>query len=238
MNQKSKARRATQASRMIAGVRKHLSDGSQALQVGGASYTVDSLTQQLQGIIDRRADVEAAKSTAAAKIDAEDAGGPTTIAFLNALESVIRGMFPSVDALADFGLAARKRSSVAAKDKAVAVAKRAATRQARHTMGPTQKKAVKGSVTATLVVTPMPINSGLGASPPTTSVSAPPATATPVTSGMTGAMGSTAPAAAAPAPSWTTVPPATTGVPSPSTTGATAAGAPALPAQPPIVTLR
>jgi hypothetical protein len=41
-----------------------------------------------------------------------------------------------------------------AEQKAVAAAKREATRAARHTMGKNQKKAVKGAINATLVVTP------------------------------------------------------------------------------------
>jgi len=59
------------------------------------------------------------------------------------------------DALADFGLAPPKaRAPMTAEQKAVAAAKRKATRVARGTLGKKQKKAVKGAVTATLVVTP------------------------------------------------------------------------------------
>ena len=41
-----------------------------------------------------------------------------------------------------------------ADQKAVAVAKRAATRTARHTAGPKQKAAIKGNVTVAVVTTP------------------------------------------------------------------------------------
>jgi hypothetical protein len=62
----------------------------------------------------------------------------------------------SPDALADFGLSARK-SRVSPKSETVtaAVAKRKATRAARHTMGKVQKKDVKGAVKVTVTTTPL-----------------------------------------------------------------------------------
>jgi hypothetical protein len=153
-SKKSKTLRATLASQLIAGAKKHLLPGGPPLQVGGASYTVDDLTKKLQSIVDMRAEVNAAKSAAKAKVEEEDAAEPADGSFFDALESVIRGMFPSVDVLADFGLAPRKRSSLTVEKKAAAVAKAAATRKARHTMGPNQKKVVKGGVTG-VVVTPV-----------------------------------------------------------------------------------
>jgi hypothetical protein len=149
-----KTQRANLAAQMAAGAKKHFPDASQRLQVGGVTYTIDALSQALQAIADVRAGVEAAKAAAAAKIDAEEAQASANSALMNAFESVVRGMFPSADVLSDFGFAPRKRATPTALVKAAAVAKREATRKARHTMGTLQKKSIKGNVTATLVVTP------------------------------------------------------------------------------------
>ncbi len=57
--------------------------------------------------------------------------------------------------LADFGLEPRKEPTpLTAEQKAAAAAKREATRKARGTSSAKAKKAIKGNVTATLVVTP------------------------------------------------------------------------------------
>ena len=61
--------------------------------------------------------------------------------------------------LADFAIPVRKAPvAKTAEQKAVAAAKRQATREARGTTGPKAKKAIKGNVTATLVVTPVASN--------------------------------------------------------------------------------
>jgi hypothetical protein len=60
----------------------------------------------------------------------------------------------SIDTLADFALKARKpRTPLTPEQKAAAVAKAEATRAARHTMGPKQKAAIKGTVPATAPAT-------------------------------------------------------------------------------------
>ena len=58
---------------------------------------------------------------------------------------VTSGSSPTV--LADFGKQPKARKVPTAAEKAAAVQKREATRAARHTAGPVQKKAVKGVVT-------------------------------------------------------------------------------------------
>jgi hypothetical protein len=146
---------ATRARQLIAGAKKHFTNGSTELQVGGATFTVTALTQLLQDFVDQRDAVEASKAATKAKIEAERIHAPSQIATIRAFVTVVRGMFGnSADALADFGLALHKaRTPVTAEKKAAAVAKRAATRAARRTMGKNQKKDVKGAVKAELVVT-------------------------------------------------------------------------------------
>ena len=142
---------------LIAGVNKHFPNGSQQLQVGGATFTVTGLTTLLQSFVDTREAVEASKAAAKAKVQAEGAQASSQRATVRALESMVRGTFgSSADVLADFGLAPLKaRVPRTAEEKAVSAAKSAATRKARGTMGKNQKKSVKGSITAKLVVTPV-----------------------------------------------------------------------------------
>jgi hypothetical protein len=89
-------------------------------------------------------------------VAAERDAAPALSAFMNAFESLVRVMFgDDTTALADFGLQPHKRAlPKTAAEKAVAAAKRLATREARGTKGPKAKKAIHGNVTAKLVVTP------------------------------------------------------------------------------------
>jgi hypothetical protein len=152
-----KTSQVTRVKQLILGAKKHFPNASTELQVGGATFTVTALTQLLQDFVDQREAVEASKAARRAKVEAERVHAPSQIAIVHAFEMVVRGMFGNfADALADFGLAPRKvRSPMTAEKKAVAVAKRKATRAARGTMGKVQKREIKGAVKATLVVTPL-----------------------------------------------------------------------------------
>src|ERR1019366_184413 len=156
-NIRAKNSLAAEVTQLIAGASKHFSNGSQALQVGGATFTVTALTQELQGFVDNRDAVEASKAATKAKIEIERVQTPSQLALIRAFQTVGRGTFGnSADVLADFGLAPPKaRVTKTAEQKAVTAVKIAATRKARGTMGKNQKKAVKGSITAQLVVTPV-----------------------------------------------------------------------------------
>jgi hypothetical protein len=152
-----KNNQAASAKQLIAGVKKHYPDASTKLVVGGATFTVSSLTQLFQDFVDTREAVEASKAATKAKIETERTQAPSQHAVMRAFEKVVRGTFGnSADVLADFGLTPPKvPTPLTAEQLAVAVAKRAATRKARKTMGKVQKKSVKGAVRATLVVTPL-----------------------------------------------------------------------------------
>jgi hypothetical protein len=154
----NKASQAAGIAALIAGFKKHYPTGSTTLQVGGASYTVDSLTTTLQGAVDQESAVEAAKTAYSAKLQAQRAQAPSNNALIKALKAYVRSTFgSSADTLADFGLSPPKaRTPQSAAAKAVSVAKRAATRTARGTKGTVQKLAIKGNVSASLVVSPAP----------------------------------------------------------------------------------
>jgi hypothetical protein len=153
-----KGTRAARAGQLIAGVRKHFANGGQVLTFAGglANVTVDGAVAQLEKLIDNRAAVTQARATVRDRVAAERAAAPALNAFMNAFESLVRIMFAAdTTALADFGLQPHKRAiPKTATEKAVATAKRLATREARGTKGPKAKKAVHGNVTAKLVVTP------------------------------------------------------------------------------------
>jgi hypothetical protein len=153
---KNKNIRATQVKQLVLGIQKHYPNGSQLIPVGGASFTVTALTQLMQDFVDHRAAVETAKATVKAKVETERTQAPSQLAVIRAFETIVRGTYGnSADILADFGLAPRKvPSAMTAEQKAVAAAKRDATRAARHTMGKNQKRSVKGAINASLVVTP------------------------------------------------------------------------------------
>jgi hypothetical protein len=155
-----KGTRATRAGQLVAGARKHFANGGQVLSFAGgfANVTVDEAVAELQKLIDLRAATTLAQATVRDKVQAERGAMPALVAFMNAFEALIRLMFGADTAsLADFGLKPRKRPGPkTATDKAVAAAKRKATRVARGTLGPKAKKAVHGNITADLVVTPVP----------------------------------------------------------------------------------
>lgn len=148
---------AAQVKQLITGVNKHFPNGSQELPVGGVTTTVTGVTGVLQAFVDNRTAVEVSKAALKAKVETERVQAPNQLAVIRAFEAVVRSMFGnSADVLADFGLAPLKvRTPLTAEQKAVAAAKRNATRTARHTMGTNQKKSVHGSITAQLVVTPV-----------------------------------------------------------------------------------
>ena len=195
----SKNNRAAQVKQLIIGANKHFPNGSQQLQVGGATFTVTSLTALLQSFVDSRAAVEASRAATKAKVQVESVQAPSQLAVIRAFETVVRGTFgSSADVLADFGLAPLKaRVPRTAEEKAVSAAKSAATRKARGTMGKNQKKSVKGSITAKLVVTPVttsPVSPPVATPAPATSTpSAAPAAAAPVGNEPSGAPVATTP---------------------------------------------
>jgi hypothetical protein len=158
--------RTARAKQFVAGARKHFANGTQVLAVAGAlaNVTVDAACAELQTLIDNRAATTAARATAKDKVKSEQTAMPALVAFMNAFEGLIRVLFAGDTAsLADFGLQPRKQPVPrTAEQKAVAAAKARATREARGTKGPKAKKAVKGSITAQVVVTPLTTSPAAG----------------------------------------------------------------------------
>jgi hypothetical protein len=153
-----KGTRAARAGQLVAGARKRFPNLGQTLTFGGgaATVSVQAAIDELEKLVDLRAASTAARATARDTVKAERDQLPALVAFMNAFEALVRVTFGAdTAALADFGLTPRKgRTPLTAEQKAVAAAKAEATREARGTKGPKARKAVRGNVTAELVVTP------------------------------------------------------------------------------------
>jgi hypothetical protein len=153
-NTQSKGQVVSVARQLIAGTGKHLATGTQASFAGG-TFTPDQIANELQSIVDLRTDVSAAQASARAKVAAETARMPSLRTFMSAYLAFIKVTYgTSPDVLADFGIHPKARVPLTVEAKALAVARRKATRAARHTMGAKQRLAVKGDVTG-IVLTPV-----------------------------------------------------------------------------------
>jgi hypothetical protein len=159
MSKTGKTDQATRVGQLLAGTKKRFTNGSQVLSLAGGSksVTIDDVENAMNAFLTNRAAVTAAQATAKAEVAAENEQTPALLALIRAFEAFVRfTLGGSPEALADFGLAPTKaRTPLTAEQKAVAAAKRDATRVARGTKSAKQKKAIKGNVTATLVVTPV-----------------------------------------------------------------------------------
>jgi hypothetical protein len=145
----------TLAEHLIAGTNKHLASTTPILLAGG-SFTPAQITAQLQAFVSLRRDVESAQASTKAKLAAEKTDMPALRTFIRAFVTFVKAAYGSQpDVLADFGMHPPKQPTPpTAEAKAAATAKRKATRAARHTMGPKQKKGVKGAVVG-ITVTPI-----------------------------------------------------------------------------------
>jgi hypothetical protein len=155
-NSNSKNGKATAMTQVIAGARKNFPNGSQVITLDGTSTTIDAVVNEFQAFITKRAAIVAAQTAARNMVAAEDTGTAALNALFEAFVAFVRQTFgASSTVLADFAIPVRKTPvAQTAEQKAVAAAKRKATREARGTTGPKAKKAIKGNVTASLVVTP------------------------------------------------------------------------------------
>ncbi len=140
----------------IQGTDRHLSTLT-TLTFLGATYTPASLKAVFQTDIDAINAVEAAHTQWRQEVATQKTTRATTRAVRKALKSYLLGTFgpAAVGILQDFGFTPPKppgKKTVASKSEALV--KAAATREARHTMGKTQKKSVKGNVTG-VIVTPV-----------------------------------------------------------------------------------
>jgi hypothetical protein len=130
----------------IAGIRKHFASAP-TMVLGGTPTTPNDAIATLQGSIDA---IDAASATAHAfhgAVAAQHAAIAKGSGLLTDLKTLVKSQLGSSEGvLGAFGFTSPSRQTPDEATKAAAVAKRAATRAARHTMGKRQKLAVKGDV--------------------------------------------------------------------------------------------
>jgi hypothetical protein len=139
---------------LIVGTQKHPPTGS--LTIGGKAFTSASLVQVLQSLVDALSAVDVAEANwkgALQKLEeTRTAVGPIVSAYQGWVLATY-GNAPT--SLADYGMTPRKvRTPPSTEQTAQAIAKRQATRVARHTMGTQQKKDVKGTITKIVPAAP------------------------------------------------------------------------------------
>ena len=135
----------SRAQSLAAGTSKHLNGTS--VTFGGVTYTFTALTALLQSYITLFLDVNAARQTYSAKLQAQRDQGPALAVLVALYRAFILVTFAKKpDILADFGLTGPKPKAVpTAKEKVEAVDLRAATRVLRHTMGKKQREGIKAT---------------------------------------------------------------------------------------------
>lgn len=139
---------------VIVGVQKHLQNVS-SLPLGGTTYTPVDLVKLVQSRIDSANTTSTTKANWHSTVVADKTLNAQLTPVIRALRQYVINVYgASSPVLADFGFAPPKKATRTPEQKAASAAKAAATRKARHTMGPKQKKNVKGGVTG-VVITPV-----------------------------------------------------------------------------------
>jgi hypothetical protein len=162
----SKATALARVQALIAGTKQHFPNGQFTL--GNTSFTTVTLVQTLQTLADALTALSDAHAGVKDGVAALRATEAKVSPILRAYTSFLRAAFSTATAqLDDFGLKPLKaRAPLTTEKRAVAAAKRKATRTARGTTSKKQKLAVKGDVTGVLV-TPVttPSHASTAASP-------------------------------------------------------------------------
>jgi hypothetical protein len=135
---------------LAAGVLKHYGSAG-TLAFGNTTYKVDDLHAQLQKHTELIAAVVAASAARTIALNNLREQAPPLRKVESALVRYVRAQFGNApDALGDFGLAPYKAPATkTVETKTAAVQKNLATREARHTVGPKARKAIKGTAPST-----------------------------------------------------------------------------------------
>ena len=145
-NQPDKPTTQARCSKAMAGVARHFANVA-TVNLHGVAWKPADIDATLKAAIDSANTVDPAKASWQLAVNKGSASKAKALALLAALKAYLIATNGSgaVDLLADFGFVPPKPRKVAAKTKAAAVDKTAATRALRHTMGSKQKKQVKAT---------------------------------------------------------------------------------------------
>ena len=131
---------------ILQGVRSTM-QGMPMVYLGREFLTIPELEARLQARIDAATRVLAAKAAWQAAVEQYEAiDQKTGVIVRDLLRTVIGAFGEDSTKLAEFGFVAPRRPTWTPETTTAAVAKRAATRKARKTMGPKAKLAIKGVV--------------------------------------------------------------------------------------------
>jgi hypothetical protein len=139
---------------IIAGTQKHAPNGS--FTFGSTTYAAPALVQLLQSLADALDATDAARSRWKDALENANDARTKVLPVLKEYQAWVAVTYSGTPStLADYGVTPRKAPTpLTAGQLTAAVAKRKATRAARHTMGSKQKKGVKGTVTTTVSPNP------------------------------------------------------------------------------------
>jgi hypothetical protein len=147
MNQ-GKATRQNQLRQLMAGIDKHFPNVT-SVTLGGVDVPLTQLKALFQGDVDTSDASVQAKANLATVVQKERTTHVSIGRTLRLFKSYVVTHFGDTNdassVLSDFGLKPRTPATPTVATKAEAAEKRAATRVARHTMGPKQKAKIKGA---------------------------------------------------------------------------------------------
>lgn len=128
---------------LLTGFAKHWTLGG--LHVNSETLKPKEVTASLQAVIDAAARVAEARGALDAALHDEEVAIAENADIITCLKQVVTNAFKNKpDVLADFGLRKRNRKELTVEEKANAVAKLRATREARGTLGKRQKADIHG----------------------------------------------------------------------------------------------
>jgi hypothetical protein len=132
--------------KLSAGMREYLS--GQVLTLAGKQVKVADLLTEFDAYVAQLNSTDMARGAWLAQVEATTAMETGAVdAHVSLLEAYLRTFYgPTSQTLIAFGLAPRKVRERTAAEKAETAAKSAATRVARHTLGPKQKASIHGVV--------------------------------------------------------------------------------------------
>lgn len=124
--------------------------------INGETLTRDEVVARLNAFIVTAEATKSSRQQWLSAVEAEHAGLVAVTPLRQSLHAIVQARLGGKDAtgLTSFGFNPAKSTKRTVTSKATAVAKTAATREARHTMGKVQKKDVKGDVVG-ITVTPL-----------------------------------------------------------------------------------
>ncbi len=151
---KNKTTRQNSNRKIVGAIKKHLSG---TVTLAGVKYTTSKLAQVFQQGIDVSDGTDAANRVWRAAVATERKTTQELSGVQTSLRNHVSALFGETSTeFSDFGFTPKQVTAVGVATKVEAVAKRAATRAARHTMGKRQKEEITGETSPAVVAPTTP----------------------------------------------------------------------------------